>query len=209
MQRVTVDSTHPSDAPIQAAVGELSRSGLVAYPTDTLYGLGVDPRDPEAVAHLYRVKARPAHFAIPLIATDVAQVEICAARLSALARHLAIRFWPGPLTLVLDAASTLDRRILGDGGSVAIRVPAHKVATALARGFGHAITSTSANRSGFQPAADAESVVAGIGDGVALVLDGGPTAGGPPSTIVDARDDVPVLVREGAVPWERVLQSLA
>ena len=209
MKRVTVNSIHPADAPIRAAAWELSRSGVVAYPTDTLYALGVDPRDPEAVARLYRGKARSARLAVPLIATDLEQVEVCAAGLSSLARHLAMYFWPGPLSLVLDGAVTLDRRILGDGGSVAVRVPDHPVATALARAFGHPITSTSANRSGFQAATDAESVAATVGDWVELILDGGQTVGGAPSTIVDARDNLPVLVREGAVPWERVLQSLA
>ena len=208
-QHLTVDAERPAETALRAAAAALARGRLVAYPTDTLYGLGADPRDAAAVARVYQAKARPARLAMPLIAADLVQVDECAACLSPLARRLADRFWPGPLTLVLDAAPTLDPRILGEGGSVAVRVPAHPVAVALARTFGHAVTSTSANRSGVEPASDAASVMAAFGDDIALVLDGGPTTGGSPSTIVDARDTAPVLVRAGAVPWDRVLQSVA
>lgn len=192
---------------IRSAVRALRSGRLVAYPTDTLYGLGADPRRPDAVERLFRAKGRPAEMAAPIIAGDVEQVERHAGRLTPLARRLARRFWPGPLTLVIAAAPALSRRLLGGGDTVAVRVPDHPVARTLALQLGCPVTATSANRSGAPPPTTASAVVAALGPGVALVLDDGPSASPAPSTIVDARGETPVLVRRGAVAWDRVLES--
>ena len=192
-----------------AAARCLGDGGVVVYPTDTFYGLAVDPRDPAAVERLFHVKRRPAGVAVPLIGADAHQVDAWAGPLGPASRRLAARFWPGPLTLIVDAAATLDRRVLGTGATVAVRVPAHPVARALADALDHPITATSANRSGSPAATTAREAVDALGDELALALDAGPTAGGEPSTIIDARGEVPVLIRTGVVPWDRVLQSLA
>lgn len=193
---------------IQSAVRVLRRGELVAYPTDTLYGLGADPRRPDAVERLFRAKGRPAEMAAPIIAGDVEQVERHAGRLTPLARRLARRFWPGPLTLVIAAAPALSRRLLGGGDTVAVRVPDHTGARALASQLGAPVTATSANRSGGPAPTTAAEVVAALGPDVSLVLDGGPAPATAPSTIIDARGRAPVLVRRGVVAWDRVLESL-
>ncbi len=180
----------------------------MALPTDTLYGLAVDPRDARAVRALFAAKRRAADVAVPLIAADVHQVERDLGTLTGAARELARRFWPGPLALVLDAPSSIASPVCGAGRTVAVRVPAHAVARALARAAGHPLTATSANRSGEAAASDANEVLRTLGESVEVILDGGPAPGGAPSTIVDARGERPKLVRPGAVAWNRVLAAL-
>ncbi len=206
---VPIDAGHPDPPAFVPAVHALEAGDIVAFPTDTLYGLAADPRNAEAVDRLFALKGRAADVAVPLIAADAAQIDLAVREWTPLAHRLADRFWPGPLSLVLDAGPSLDPGVLGGGATVAIRVPAHPVARGLAAGLGHPITATSANRSGGAPAADASAVVAALGDGVALVLDAGACVAGPPSTIADARGERPRLLREGAIPWERVLKLLA
>lgn len=181
--------------------------GVVAYPTDTLYGLAVDPRSPAAVQRLFEVKRREPGHAVPLIAADAGQVDQIAV-LTEQARRLTASLWPGPLSLVLDAKPVVVRDLVAADGSVAVRVPAHDVARALAASFGFCITSTSANLSGEPPSASPAVVRQSIGDRIDFLLDAGESPGGPPSTIVDLRGPAPRLVREGAVPWERVLRSI-
>jgi L-threonylcarbamoyladenylate synthase len=189
------------------AVDVLRDRGVVAYPTDTFYGLAVDPRSPEAVSRLFRVKRRSPSTAIPLIAASMEQAERVAICSPADIR-LAQRFWPGPLTLVMPARPGLADAILAGGTTVAVRVPAHPIARALASEFGWCITSTSANESGQPPAVSADDVVGAVGERIDLLLDAGRTEGGPPSTVVEMTANGPRLIRAGAVPWDRVLESL-
>jgi L-threonylcarbamoyladenylate synthase len=196
------------DTPLVArAVDVLRDRGVVAYPTDTFYGLAVDPRSPEATAKLFRVKRRSPSTAIPLIAASIEQAERVAT-FSAADRRLAERFWPGPFTLVMPARPGLADAILAGGTTVAVRVPAHPIACALASEFGFCITSTSANESGDPPAVSADDVVSAVGERIDLLLDAGRTQGGPPSTVVEVTAAGPRIIREGAVPWDRVLGSL-
>jgi L-threonylcarbamoyladenylate synthase len=189
-------------------VSLLRAGAIVAFPTDTLYGLAVDPRNTTAVAELFSAKGRAAAEAVPLIACDVEQVERQAGRLSPLARRLADRFWPGPLSLVIPADDALAPAVHAYSGRVAVRVPAHPVAVRLARMAGFPLTATSANRSGEPAATTPDEVAKMLADRIAAVLDAGPTRGGAPSTIVDVTGTVPRLVREGATPWWRVLKFL-
>ena len=203
--QLSLDPSTPDEATIDQAVRVLIGGHLIGYPTDTLYGLGADPRRPDAVERLFAAKGRPAELAVPLIAADLEQVERHAGVLTPLGRRIADEFWPGPITLVLTATSTLSRRLLGGGDSVAVRVPDHEVARALARRLGHPVTATSANRSGQPAPSTAEETVAALGTAVDLVVDAGATTGGAPSTIVDVRAETPVLVRPGMIPWDRVV----
>lgn len=193
--------------PIRTAVGILRDGGVVAYPTDTLYGLAVDPRRDDAVEKLFGVKGRDLTAAIPLIAGNIAQASEVAVFGDGELR-LARRFWPGPLSIVAPARPGLSSLVLAGGKTVAVRVPAHPQASELALAFGFCITATSANLSGRPGSADPESVARSLEDRIDCLLDGGVAPGGPPSTIVELRDGVPVLVRAGAIAWDRVLRSL-
>lgn len=204
--RVDPAECRPED--LALAVAWLRAGGIVAFPTDTLYGLAVDPMSPSAVRHLFDLKGRSARAALPLVAASSQQVEALCGRFGRVAARLAARFWPGPLSLVLDAPATLAVEVHGGHRSVAIRVPAHRVAQALAAAWGAPLTATSANRSGEPPVSSAAALGPLIDDPRVFVLDGGETPGGAPSTLVDARGPRPALVRDGAIAWSRVLESL-
>ena len=207
--QLKVDVVSPKPDVLHEAARALDAGLLVAYPTDTVYGLAADPGQRKAVDRVFQAKGRASDLAVPVIAATLDQVVASVGRMTPLARRLADRFWPGPLTLVLDAAGELDRRLLGGRDSVAVRIPDHAVARGVAAALGRPITATSANRSGAPPALSADEVSAALGQEVHLILDGGRSSRGEPSTIVDARKARPTLVREGVVPWERVLQSLS
>ena len=188
------------------AVAVLKPGGLVAFPTDTLYGVAVDPASARAVAALFAWKGRPAHAAMPFVAASRAQVAAWCG-LGDLSAALADVFWPGPLSLICDAPASIVPAVHAGLGTVAIRVPAHRVARALVEAWGSPLPATSANRSG-APAAIEAGGLEGIAAPNLLIVDGGRAAGGSPSTIVDARQHPPRLVREGAIPWDRVLHSI-
>jgi len=179
---------------------------IVAYPTDTLYGLAVDPRNAAAVQRLYALKGRPETAALTLIAADIAQARL-AAHLTPAAHVLARYWWPGPLTIVVPADASIAPAALAGGKTVGVRVPDHAVALDLARDVGFCITATSANRSGAPAPASTDEVLAALPD-VDLILDAGLAPGGDPSTIVGALDRDVTLIRAGAVPWDRVLRSV-
>jgi L-threonylcarbamoyladenylate synthase len=195
------------DANALRQAAQLLRDGrVVAYPTDTLYGLAVDPRNADAVRRLFALKGRADTSALTLIAADVAQAE-GAGDFNALASRLALAWWPGPLTIVVTANPIVARETLAGGATVGIRVPDHPIAQSLAREFGFCITATSANRSGTNAATAAQEVIVAL-PGVDAVIDGGRVKGGAPSTLVSAHDERVTLLREGAVQWDRVIKSL-
>jgi L-threonylcarbamoyladenylate synthase len=210
--RVTLVLTLERDRPDPEVVAKIAemvkQGGIVAIPTDTLYGLAVDPRDSCAVARLFELKGRSAGATLPIVAADVTQVRERAGRLTPIAERLAARFWPGPLALVVDAHRDLVAGVRAPDASVAVRVPAHDVPRAIARALGAPLTATSANRSGEPPAAEAAAVLRAFGADLDAIVDAGPAPGGAPSTIVDTRADQPRLVRQGAIDWAAVLESL-
>jgi L-threonylcarbamoyladenylate synthase len=208
VQRLRLKSDHVTDEQLLPAVSAIRSGGVVAFPTDTLYGLAVDPRSASAVDTLFHVKHRGRDQAVPLIAESTRQVIEQVGTMTPLADRLASRWWPGPLTLIIPASADLCPALSRGTGKIAVRVPAHAVARALARAAGHAITATSANRSGSPPASSADAVVLALGECVDVVIDAGPAPGGPPSTIVDVSGVEPILIRAGAVPWDRVLEFL-
>jgi len=193
-------------AALREAVQLLRDGRVVAYPTDTLYGLAVDPRNPDAVRRLFALKGRADTSALTLIAADAEQAQQ-AGEFNALALRVAERWWPGPVTVVMTAKAILARETLAGGTTVGIRVPDHAVAQALAREFGFCITATSANRSGANAAATPGDVIGAL-PGLDAVIDAGPVAGGAPSTLVSVQDERVTLLREGAVAWDRVIKSL-
>ena len=207
MITLMTSSADPNETVITRAVDVLRSGGVVAYPTDTLYGLAVDPRRPDAVERLYAAKGRDVSVAVPLIAASLEQAQD-AAIFGDRDLRLANTFWPGPLTIVMPARPAIAAAALAGGTTVGIRVPSHPVARRLAEAFGFPLTATSANRTGQAPASTAPEVVAAISSGIDLLIDAGAVAGGLPSTIVEIAPSGPRLVRRGAVAWERVLESL-
>lgn len=206
--RIALDPVRPDPDGVETAAAILRRGGVVALPTETLYGLAADATSEAAVLRVFDIKGRAREVAIPVIAADRAQVEQWVGTLTVVGRRLADVFWPGPLSLVVRAAPGLPRPLLGSGETVAVRVSSHPVARALARALGRLITATSANRSGREPTTQPGDVLRELGAAIDALVDAGVCAGGAPSTIVDVTGDVPRLLRAGAVPWERVLHSL-
>jgi len=195
-------------AGIAEAARILVEGGLVALPTETVYGLACDATDPRAVASLYTAKGRP-HFN-PLIAhvPDVAGARRVG-RLTPAAELLAARFWPGPLTLVVPAIEEATCALARAGlASVAIRVPTHKVAQAVLRAAGRPVAAPSANRSGHVSPTRASHVLADLDGRIDLVLDGGASTVGVESTILDCTGEVPVMLRPGGLPREAIEEAL-
>jgi L-threonylcarbamoyladenylate synthase len=190
----------PADAAHIAQAAERLRGGaVIAFPTDTLYGVGARAKDPTAVASLYQVKRRPAEQPMVWLVTDRAQVEGFA-DVSPVAAALMARFWPGPLTLVLPARIPI-------GSTIAVRAPNHDVALALLTSLGEPIASSSANPAGQPPPVDADQVIAGLANEIELVLDGGPCRIGQPSTILDLSGTTPRILRQGAVPASELIRG--
>jgi L-threonylcarbamoyladenylate synthase len=188
---------------VEEAAALLRAGGVVAYPTETFYGLGALARDAAAIERLARAKGRAEDKPLPLLAADLAAVEVVA-ELSPLARRLAARFWPGPLTLVLPARAGLPRPVTAGTGTVGIRIPGSEVARALAAGAGGALVSTSANPSGEPPPSRVEELSPALRARLDGVLDGGATPGGLPSTVVLVGATGVTLARAGAVPFAEV-----
>jgi L-threonylcarbamoyladenylate synthase len=200
----------PDDADGRAAAIDVLRAGgVVALPTDTVYGLTASLAVPGAVARLFEVKRRPVERGILLLLADEAQ----AARIAVLtpaAAALADAFWPGGLTMVLRqlAGVSLPVELTGGARTVGLRVPNHPAPRTLAAAIGP-LPTTSANLSGMPEASEADEIIRQLGDGIDLVLDGGPAAGGRPSSVVDCSTEPPRLLRSGAIPTEQIAAVLA
>jgi L-threonylcarbamoyladenylate synthase len=192
---------------VEAAAAALRRGGVVAYPTETFYGLGALAADAGAVERLARAKGRPDGKPLPLLAADLAAVDAVAV-LDGAARQVAVGLWPGPLTLVLPARPGLPPAVTAGTGTVGIRVPGSEVARRLARAAGGALVSTSANPSGGPPPARVEDLDPALRARLDAILDAGPTPGGLPSTVIVLEDGRPRLLRPGPVSLEDVERAL-
>lgn len=178
----------------------LARGGVVAVPTDTVYGLAVDAHNPAAVERVYEIKQRPSDLSLPLFLHDASALSSVCDPVPDLARFFAGHFWPGAVTLVVPAARSLPRH-LSRNGSVAVRVPDHALCQLIVRQLARPITGTSANVSGRLPARTPEEVKRQLGKRVDLVIDGGRCPGGV-STIVDVSGEAPTMLRVGLVSEE-------
>jgi len=204
MQRLVIDPKSIDAAIVRKAADAIRAGQVVAIPTDTLYGLAVDPFQPDAVHRVFAVKGRDPGRGLPLVAASIEQVERQIGPLPIAGERLAVEFWPGPLTLLLPAPPGLAIEVGAATGSVGVRIPAHDVTRALCRAVGGIVTATSANRSG-QPATDDPNVVESkLGTSIEALLDAGKTPGGQASTIVDVSGAEVRLVRAGPVSWEAI-----
>ncbi|MET7520497.1 L-threonylcarbamoyladenylate synthase [Streptomyces sp. NPDC005480] len=187
---------------IEKAASVLRAGGLVALPTETVYGLGANAEDPAAVARIFQVKGRPPSHPLIVHIAGAEQLDDWVEKVPAAARLLAERFWPGPLTLILRRGRRVPLEATGGLETVAVRVPDHPVALALLAAFGGGVTAPSANRFGSVSPTTADHVRAELGDGVDFVLDGGACRVGVESTIVDATSEIPAILRPGGVTRE-------
>jgi L-threonylcarbamoyladenylate synthase len=197
--RLVVDASRPTPAAFEWAARVIMAGGLVGFPTETFYGLGAHALDDAAVARIFRAKGRPGDKPLLVLVDSLAMVDRVAREVSIRARRLMARYWPGPLTLVLHARPDLPAALTAGTGTIGVRLSGHPVARALVAAVGAPVTAPSANPHGAASPRTADEVLAGLGARVDLLLDGGPTPGGPASTVLDLTGTSAVLLRAGAV----------
>lgn len=207
-QIIPVDPHHPDADAIRQAAAVLRDGGLVAFPTETVYGLGANALDADAIAGIYRAKGRPANN--PLIAhiSTVAELARVAVDIPERAQQLAAAFWPGALTLVLKRHPQVPGSVSQGRDTIAVRLPSHPVAHALIEAAGVPVVAPSANRFTRPSATTAQHVLADLDGRVDLILDGGPTPIGVESTVVDLTVDPPIVLRPGGVTFEALREHM-
>jgi L-threonylcarbamoyladenylate synthase len=199
-----VNTTQPEPEIIAQAAAVLRGGGLVAFPTETVYGLGANALDAAAVRRIFAAKGRPANNPLIVHVADLLQVHLIAAAWPAVAAQLAERFWPGPLTLVLPRHEALPDLVTAGGPTVAVRMPAHPVARALIVAAGVPLAAPSANRSSGLSPTRADHVRRDLDGRVELILDSGPTTGGIESTVLDMTTRQPRLLRPGLITPKQI-----
>ncbi|RLE80668.1 MAG: threonylcarbamoyl-AMP synthase [Thermoprotei archaeon] len=204
---VKVDPLNPDTRLIAKVAKIVKQGGLVIYPTDTVYGLGADPFNVDAVRKVYEVKQRPREKPLPVLISEIKHLENLA-YVTPEARTLARIFWPGALTIILKKKKNVPEIITCGRDIIAVRVPGHKVALALIECCGGALIGTSANLSGAPPPRTLEDALSQIGEKVDAAIDAGPCPAGLPSTILDLTKDPPLIVRKGPVKIEELEKAL-
>jgi L-threonylcarbamoyladenylate synthase len=196
---LTIDSANPEAEKIRRAASVLRGGGLIAFPTETVYGLGANALDADAVARIFAAKGRPATNPVIVHVSDSADLLNVCESVSETGKMLAAEFWPGPLTLVLPKRPEIPAIVTAGGSTVAVRCPKHLVARALIREAGVPVAAPSANRSTEISPTRAEHVLAGLDGRIDMILDGGPCPGGLESTVVDVTGSVPRVLRHGLI----------
>jgi len=207
MEIIKIDPKNPDQKLIEKAIRILRRGGLVIYPTDTVYGLGCDPLNENAVRRVYEVKERR-DKPLPILVSDIKAAKNIA-YVDSVAEKVMKHFWPGPLTIVLKAKPILPTIVTLGSSKVGIRMPNHVIPILLAKGIGGIIIGTSANITGrLAPRTAQEAVNQLRSKGIDLVLDSGPTPGGIPSTVIDITHKPPTLIRKGPIDIEDVAKVI-
>ena len=199
MTILPVDPTHPDLNRLRTASEVIRQGGIIAYPTETVYGLGVDPFNPDALKKVFDLKGRTAEKSLILLVRGEADLSLLTDEISEKAQNLMNAFWPGPLTLVLRASKKIPVPLLGAGNTIAVRVSSHPVAKILTDLVSGPITSTSANRSGQPSAKSAEEASSIFENRLDLIVDGGPSTSDIPSTVLDLSTSAPALIRPGKI----------
>ena len=194
---------------VKKCAAVLRSGGIAAYPTDTVYGLGADVHNYEAVINVFTAKQRPLSLPLPVLIADIAQLDELIADISPLATKLMAKFWPGGLTIVFTAAPDFTSPALAGGRKVAVRMSGHAITLRLIRETSCPVVGTSANLHGGPLALTAAEVRSQLGTAADFILDGGPCPGGIESTIVDVSGDKPVILRTGAITEEDLLDSMS
>lgn len=199
MRTLAVDPSRPGAGDLTEAARLIRMGGLVAFPTETFYGLGANALDPDAVLRVFHAKGRPADKPLLVLVESLTMAESIVMELPARVRRLVTRHWPGPLTVILPARPHVPSTLTAGTGTLGVRISGHPLARALVRAAALPVTAPSANLHGARSPRTADEVRAGLGPRVDLVLDGGPSPGGPPSTLLDATVEPMRVVRAGAI----------
>ncbi len=205
---IRINPSHPDPSALEKAAAIVTQGGVVAYPTETFYGLGTNGENEASIEKLFAIKGRDFNKPIPLIIGRRNQVTKLAAAVPEAAELLMDRFWPGGLTLLFEALPHVSTRLTGGTGRIGIRLSSNMIAAGLAALLSGGLTATSANLSGQEGCASAEEVIDRLGSGIDAIIDGGTTPGKKGSTIVDITTDPPVVIREGIIPSSFIFDIL-
>jgi len=203
-----IDPLNPAPEVLTRAASALRQGGVVAYPTETLYGLGVDPFLAEALERLYRLKDRPSTMPVSILVRDVAMLNEVACDLPGCAVRLIEAFLPGPMTLVLPAQPHLPQRLTAGTGKIGVRISAHPLMGHLFSRYPAPITTTSANPTGATNARETKQILSYFPRGIDCILDAGPVTAGIGSTVVEATGDLPAILREGTISEKEIFEAL-
>ena len=204
---VKIDSDESLRKGLDKAVEIILQGGTVAFPTESFYGLGVDATNPHAIKRLFKIKKRDPHLPILILIPSLRELPKYVASIPQGAKRMGEEFWPGGLTMIFQSSPVLPSVLTSGKGKVGIRISSHPLAHALSRALKIPMTGTSANISGRPPCMRADQVVECLGNDVDLILDGGPTEGTNPSTVLDVTVHPPSLIREGMVDAEEIMRT--
>lgn len=203
---IRIDPKEPHAGDIARAVAYLTDGQVIAYPTETIYGLGADVFNRKAVKRIYDLKARDYGLPISILVADLKMLHEVVSDVSDAALSLMRRFWPGPLTICLPAAAGFPKDLITNTGKVGIRMSSHPIASAIAVAFGRPITTTSANLTDFPPSLSVKHIRKYFGDKIPCIVDGGECDPSRGSTVVDIADETMRVIRDGAVPADEVIR---
>jgi L-threonylcarbamoyladenylate synthase len=203
-----ISAQSPESSPVDYAATIIERGGVVGCPTDTFYGLAADPLNLSAIEQVYRMKGRPEAKALPILVGSVEQAVALARNVSEIFLNLAHHFWPGALTIIVEASQKLPLKVTGNSGRVALRWANSPITWALIAACGGPLTGTSANLSGFPSCTTAAQLARQLGDALPLILDAGDTGGTLASTIVTVKEDQWSIAREGAISEAAIRAAL-
>ena len=201
-----IDPKEPFQGDIDRAVDFLKNGDVIAYPTETIYGLGADVLNRKAVKKIFDLKARDYGLPISILVADIAMLREYVKEVPEQAFALMRRFWPGALTILFPASDKIPKGLVTNTGRVGIRISSHPVAAALVKTFGKPVTTTSANLSGFPPSLSVKHIQKYFGDKISCIIDGGDCEPSRGSTVVDVGEETMRIIREGRIPAEEVVR---
>lgn len=205
---IKIDPDRPEHAKIQKAAEVIKKGGLVAFPTETVYGLGANALDREAVDSIFKIKKRPQTDPIIVHISDISQLETIVKNIPPLAMTLAEKYWPGPLTLIMERKNTIPSNVTAGLPTVAVRMPSHPISIALIKASGTPIAAPSANIFSRPSSTKARHIIDDFSESVDLIIDGGDSTIGVESTVLDITQTPPVLLRPGGTPMESLLEEI-
>ncbi|MBI2347009.1 MAG: threonylcarbamoyl-AMP synthase [Deltaproteobacteria bacterium] len=203
---IHINPREPETQLIEQSVACVREGRVLAYPTETFYGLGVDVMNEKAIKRLYDLKRRDPSLPVAVLVADMPMLEGCVARVPEAARPLMRAFWPGPLTILFPAGPTISKSLTTNTGKIGLRISSHPVATAILREFARPLTTTSANLSGFPPSCHVKHIQKYFGDRLDCIVDGGECPPSRGSTVVDVADDTMAIIRDGAIPADKIIR---